>query len=172
MQHRWGKLTGVVFIDLCKAFDTVNHQVLLHKLFSFGICQNTGSFKWFWLYLCGRSHCVKWNGVFLWQKRCYYWSAPWVHIGSVVFIYLLTIILNAYTVFKCFYIFRRYITGYVSHKIYSYNCTKLHDDLVNSMKWMERILLINLKKTLCMLIGIAQKLSKCRKMCIKVDILF
>ena len=86
MQHRWGKLTGVVFIDLCKAFDTVNHQVLLHKLFSFGICQNTGSFKWFWLYLCGRSHCVKWNGVFFWQKRCYYWSAPWVHIGSVVFI--------------------------------------------------------------------------------------
>ena len=46
---------------------------------------------------------------------------------------------------------------------------RLHDDLVNSMKSMERIkLMINLKKRQCMLIGIAQKLSKYRKMCIKV----
>lgn len=38
-----GKLTGVLFIDLSKAFDTVNYEVLLHKLLSFGICNN--SFK-------------------------------------------------------------------------------------------------------------------------------
>ena len=112
MQHRWGKLTGVVFIDLCKAFDTVNHQVLLHKLFSFGICQNTGSFKWFWLYLCGRSHCVKWNGVFYSDKKDV--TIGVLHgsiLGPLFSFYLLTIILNAYTVFKCFYIFRQYITG-------------------------------------------------------------
>jgi hypothetical protein len=38
-----GKLTGVLFIDLSKAFDTVNHNVLIHKLKSFGICENTSS---------------------------------------------------------------------------------------------------------------------------------
>jgi retron-type reverse transcriptase len=52
-----GKLTGVLFIDLSKIFDTVNHHVQMHKLLSFGICENT--FKWFYSYLYERSQCVK-----------------------------------------------------------------------------------------------------------------
>lgn len=56
-----GKLTGVLFIDLSKAFDTVNHQVLLHKHLSFGICNN--SFKWFQSYLYGRTQSVRGKGV-------------------------------------------------------------------------------------------------------------
>ena len=36
-------------IDLSKTFDTVNHEVLLHKILSFGICQNF--LKWFQSYL-------------------------------------------------------------------------------------------------------------------------
>ena len=40
-----GNLRGELFIDLSKAFDTVNHQVLLHKLFSFVVCSNT--YSWF-----------------------------------------------------------------------------------------------------------------------------
>lgn len=35
-----GKLSGVLFIDLRKAIDKVNHKVFLHKLKSFEICQN------------------------------------------------------------------------------------------------------------------------------------
>jgi hypothetical protein len=55
-----GKLIlGVLFIDLRKAFDTVNHTVLLHKFLSYGICQNT--FKWFQLYLSNRKQCVSWR---------------------------------------------------------------------------------------------------------------
>ena len=40
-----GKLTGVLFIGLSKAFDTVNHNVLIHKLKSFDICANAVSKK-------------------------------------------------------------------------------------------------------------------------------
>ena len=56
-----GKSTEVLFIDLSKAFDTVNHNVLIHKLKSFGICEN--SLLWFKSYLCNREQCVGWSGI-------------------------------------------------------------------------------------------------------------
>ena len=43
------KLTGVAFIDLRKAFDTVDHDILLHKLTAIG-CSDT-SIQWFVSYL-------------------------------------------------------------------------------------------------------------------------
>ena len=39
-----GKLTGAIFIDLSKAFDTVSHSVLLSKLPTYGV-MNT-EFQW------------------------------------------------------------------------------------------------------------------------------
>ncbi len=48
-----GLVTGVVFIDLQKAFDTVDVNILLGKLPSFGI---TGmEHKWFKSYLSRKS---------------------------------------------------------------------------------------------------------------------
>lgn len=40
-----GKLSGVLFVDLSKAFNTVNHHEQLNKLLSFGICKN--ALNWF-----------------------------------------------------------------------------------------------------------------------------
>ena len=62
-----GKLTGVLFIDLSEAFDTVNQDVLWKKLLSFGICLNT--FKCFRSYLRNRTLCVKWKGVLSKEKN-------------------------------------------------------------------------------------------------------
>ena len=47
-----GKMTGVAFIDLRKAFDTVNHTILLQKLHDIGATSVT--LKWFESYLTGR----------------------------------------------------------------------------------------------------------------------
>ena len=56
-----GKLTGAVFLDLKKAFDTVDHQVLLSKLAKLGIL-NT-ELTWFTNYLSNRYQCTVVNNA-------------------------------------------------------------------------------------------------------------
>jgi hypothetical protein len=51
-----GKLVGAVFIDLTKAFDTLNHGKLLSKLKSYGILEN--EYQWFQDYLFNRTQQV------------------------------------------------------------------------------------------------------------------
>ena len=49
------------FLDLKKAFDTLDHEILLNKLEQYGIRHN--SWKWFQSYLCGRSQRVTLSGA-------------------------------------------------------------------------------------------------------------
>ena len=52
-----GLVNGVVFIDLKKAFDTIDHQIILQKLGNYGI--DHSSLKWFKSYLTCRTQNVK-----------------------------------------------------------------------------------------------------------------
>ena len=54
-----GKQTGLVSIDLSKAFDTVDHGILLTKLKLMGL--QPAAMKWFENYLQGRKQRVKYN---------------------------------------------------------------------------------------------------------------
>ena len=56
-----GDLVIGVFLDLKKAFDTVDHHILIKKLFSYGIRGNT--LKWFQSYLTDRSQFVSYDGI-------------------------------------------------------------------------------------------------------------
>ena len=55
-----------VFLDLKKAFDVVNHSILLKKLNHLGL--NGRVLDWFTSYLDGRSQCVDINGQFSKEK--------------------------------------------------------------------------------------------------------
>ena len=55
-----GDIVIGVFIDLKKAFDTVDHKIVLKKLYYYGIRGN--ALKWFESYLTNRSQYVLFNG--------------------------------------------------------------------------------------------------------------
>ena len=56
-----GKVPFAIYMDLSKAFDTLDHQILLSKLNHYGII-NT-ELKWFSSYLTERSQYVEYNGT-------------------------------------------------------------------------------------------------------------
>ena len=55
------KLTGLAFLDLSKAFDTLDHELLLTKLADFGLSKS--SVNWFNAYLTNITQSVIINGI-------------------------------------------------------------------------------------------------------------
>jgi len=51
-----GYITGALFLDFKRAFDSVNHSILLNKLEKYGICGS--ELAWFTNYLSDRNQCV------------------------------------------------------------------------------------------------------------------
>ena len=60
-KSRTPKLVGLVFIDLKKAFDTVDHDILCKKLKLYGVQQR--ELSWFKSYLSNRKQFCRVNGV-------------------------------------------------------------------------------------------------------------
>ena len=79
---------SAVFLDLKKAFDTVDHQVLLNKLTFFNFSHST--MQWFGSYLANRTQCVAVNGV----KSPFRSSAVGVPQGSILAPLLFSLYIN------------------------------------------------------------------------------
>jgi len=56
-----GLLNGVLFVDLKKVFDTIDHEILLRKLANYGVDPN--ALRFFASYLCNRSQKCSVNGA-------------------------------------------------------------------------------------------------------------
>ena len=58
-ENEKGNLAGMVMIDLRKAFDTVDGDILIDKLSAMGVT----SLDWFRSYLTNREQCTQVEGV-------------------------------------------------------------------------------------------------------------
>ena len=56
-----GQMTGLIFIDLKKAFDTVDHEILCQKLYLYGVQDR--ELAWFKSYLSNRKQFARANGA-------------------------------------------------------------------------------------------------------------
>ena len=136
-----GRYTGAVFVDLQKAFDTVNHQVLLNKLYSIGLDEM--SLQWFESYLSERRIVTMINNVMS-NERVLTHGVPQ---GSLLGPLLFTIFRNDLP--KIFNLCHVHLYAddtviHFSHKCPTVVGSVLNDEMEYLDKWMSRNkLLIN-----------------------------
>ena len=101
--------TVAVFLDLKKAFETVNHAILLQKLYSIGMSELVVG--WFQSYLTGRKQSVKFNDCYSDFKVLNYSVPQGSNLGPLLFLIYINDIVNSLSVLKpilfaddsCFY---------------------------------------------------------------------
>ena len=161
-----GRFCGAVFLDLTKAFDTVDHDILLTKLSILGICPST--LQWFRSYLGNRKQ----------RTSCDHELSDELPVtlgvpqGSVLGPLLFIIYIDSLpaTVNHC------EMSLYADDTVlYCYNTNlqelerQLNEDLLIIAKWLnEHKLTLNLDKTKSMLIGSNRKLGDIRSLSVSI----
>ena len=154
-----GNLTGVLYIDLSKAFDTISHSLLLNKLPSYGITDR--ELGWFTDYLFLRKQSVEVNGTLSNAYPVYTGVPQGSILGPLLFL------LHMNDIGRC--LKHSSIITYADDTVLftSSKCVhdierRLNEDINSVHRWLnENELILNLKKgkTESMLFGTGKKLS-------------
>lgn len=78
-----GKQTDVIYIDFSKAFDKVNHNLLVHKLNRLGF--STSLTKWIESYLTNRKQCVRFRNTYSYYIDVLSGVPQGSHLGPLLF---------------------------------------------------------------------------------------
>ena len=153
-----GKMVGVIFVDLKKAFDLVDLDLLLCKLENCGFSES--AVAWFKDYLCNRSQRVNVNGV-LSKSRIISKGVPQ---GSILGPKLFSIFINDMPnvlQYSKIVMYADDTSIYTEGDNLSDIRNKLQIDINNIIHWLEiNRMVMNYEKTKCMVIGTHGRLSR------------
>ena len=152
-----GNVNSVVFLDLKKAFDTVDHTILLSKLSTYGIQEN--AYNWFKSYLENRTQICSVSGSL--SKTCSLQGGipQGTILGPLLFLLYINDLPNCLTnSYPRMYADDTHLT--YADKDVNIIQSWLNEDLLNISKWLiANKLTLSIAKTELKLIGSRQKLN-------------
>jgi len=156
-----GNFTGMVLLDLQKAFDTVDHTILLYKLKAIGANQDTC--KWFEAYLTNRSQVTDVGGCFSTEGKITCGVPQGSILGPLLFLIYVNDMSSA---IRCkLLLYADDSALLVSGKDLNLIQNTLGDELENVSKWLvDNKLSLHLGKTESILFGSKRKLKKHSKL--------
>ena len=152
-----GEYTIAAFIDLKKAFDTVNHKILLKKLYYAGIRNNT--WKWIENYLHNRVQKTFCNGIKSENGYVTFGVPQGSILGPLFFLIYINDIQNVLDN-NSYQLYADNTVIYCSNKSKDLAENKLQNLIEKFSKWCsQNALTINIKKTKVMAFGTRSKIN-------------
>ena len=162
-----GEVTLATFIDLCKAFDTVNHIILLSKLKELGIKGNP--LAWIKDYIDNRNQKTYANGLTSTSLRISCGVPQGSVLGPLLFlIYINDVDVNTEYCKVCLYADDTVL--YVLDKCPQIAHQKMQSDIHALSRWCNKNqLTVNIKKTKCVLFASKYRTRKTRLLPISMN---